>query len=122
MSAKEGRPVKRTCRVWEAGAGHRWVLTLTELPPRAAAVDTHYHLLPVASDRGRAFALAKVAGGGRPGYHVNLAADGPTCDCKGHLAHGRCKHVEALLALQARGQLDRVRGPAARAGGAAGPV
>ena len=38
-------------------------------------------------------------------YHVNIEADKKTCECKGFLRHGHCKHADGLAALIARGQL-----------------
>jgi hypothetical protein len=105
-----GAKPKRQARLWDSGNG--WVLTITTWPPRSAAVDTHYHLSALASDWGRAFRLVKVTDDGtRPVYAVNLSADGPTCDCKGHERWGHCKHVESLLALQAKGKLDALPAP-----------
>jgi hypothetical protein len=43
-------------------------------------------------------------------YGVFIAYCGETsdlCECKGHAAHGRCKHVDALKALLAAGHIDR---------------
>jgi len=62
------------------------------------------------SDWGTAFRLEKFRfqeGGDREEteYHVLLSADGNHCTCKGHVAHGHCKHVRAVLELQATGQL-----------------
>lgn len=61
--------------------------------------------------RGRAFRLAKVAGGTdaeAAGYDVYLADDGRShsCECRGWLRWRRdCKHVAACLALAANGWL-----------------
>jgi hypothetical protein len=40
-------------------------------------------------------------------YHCAIASDRAksTCDCKGFLRWSKCKHVDALHALQERGQL-----------------
>jgi len=41
-------------------------------------------------------------------YHVNIdGANGEkrSCECKGFLRHGHCKHADGLAALIARGQL-----------------
>jgi hypothetical protein len=103
---------KRTAQLWEAGSG-RWVLQLTTWRPRSAAADQFYHLTALPSDWGRGFALVKITDDAeRPVYHVNLNSEDPTCDCKGHQRWGRCKHVEALLALQGKGKLDAVQAPA----------
>ncbi|HZY87572.1 MAG TPA: hypothetical protein VFE78_22225 [Gemmataceae bacterium] len=103
---------KRGVSLWESSPGE-WVLTLTEFHPRAAT-DTHYRLVAIPSDLGRAFRLRKLEADGGEVYHVNLTSDRPACDCKGHLAHGHCKHVESLTALQAAGKLDAVKVPEAK--------
>lgn len=38
-------------------------------------------------------------------YHVLLAQDGHSCECKGFLRHDHCKHVSGLLALKAAGRI-----------------
>jgi hypothetical protein len=77
---------------------------MAECPGRQAGVR-----LP--ADRG--------AGGLRPGfkvekvgpeadgaaYHVNIDGDRRTCECKGYLRHGHCKHGDGLAALLAAGRL-----------------
>lgn len=41
-------------------------------------------------------------------YDVLLRGEGaPSCDCRGHLAHSHCKHMEALEALLAAGKLPK---------------
>jgi hypothetical protein len=40
-------------------------------------------------------------------YHVHLDGEHSTCECDGFLRWNHCKHVEALLALQADGRLPR---------------
>jgi hypothetical protein len=37
--------------------------------------------------------------------HVLLEHDGRTCDCKGFLRHGHCKHADAILKLGRLGKL-----------------
>jgi hypothetical protein len=64
----------------------------------------HFAVTPLASDYGTAFAVEKVGAGQDP-YHVCLAGADSTCDCKGHLHHGNCRHVEGLAALQNAGRL-----------------
>jgi hypothetical protein len=43
-------------------------------------------------------------------YHVCLDPAGGrhSCECRGFLRHGHCKHVEALWALRAAGQLTEL--------------
>jgi hypothetical protein len=38
-------------------------------------------------------------------YHVNLEADKRTCECKGYLRWGYCRHADGLAALIAAGRL-----------------
>ena len=65
---------------------------------------TDYHLAGIPSDFGRAFRLVKILGE-HTGYHVNLDGERSSCECKGHLAHGHCKHVDGLAALVRAGRL-----------------
>jgi hypothetical protein len=65
-----------------------------------------YCVKPIASDFGAAYHVEKMFNPDDTVYHVNLSDDGAmTCDCRGHLAHGHCKHGEALLALRQAGKL-----------------
>jgi hypothetical protein len=105
----EPAPVKRPCTVWETGPGEQ----------RAAAADAHYCLAPLPSDHGRAFRLRKLEADGGEAHVVDLAADGPTCSCPGHSYRGACKHLDALLALQAQGKLDAIPAPPRPAAGPA---
>jgi hypothetical protein len=38
-------------------------------------------------------------------YHVNIEADKRTCECKGYLRWGYCRHADGLAALIAAGRL-----------------
>jgi hypothetical protein len=77
---------------------------------------TAYLLERVPADFGAAFALTRlalveVATGvfeqrSEYTYHVHFDAQlGDTCDCKGFVAHRRCKHRDALAELARRGLL-----------------
>src|SRR5262249_29706008 len=68
-------------------------------------VIADYRVWPLASDFGSSFALEKFGAGER--YHVLLDSAGGqhSCECKGFLRWGHCKHVEGLLALRKAGQL-----------------
>jgi hypothetical protein len=112
-SGKGGKPKpKRQARLWFTGLN--WCLTLTEWHATASATDTHYLTAKLPSDYGLSLALVKVTDGAdRPTYHVLLNADAPSCDCKGFERWGRCKHLSALLALQAEGKLDALPAPTA---------
>jgi hypothetical protein len=72
-------------------------------------VITSFFLYPVASDFGLAYRLEKFAGHQRGDddavYHVCLEHDTATCDCKGGCYCQKCRHVEALRDLQAKGKL-----------------
>jgi hypothetical protein len=53
---------------------------------------------------GRGFAVHRLGLGQL--YHVRLGTrDECSCECLGYLAHGRCKHLQALLALMRRHKL-----------------
>ena len=70
------------------------------------AKHTDYFLYPLVTDFGRGFRLEKVDPiGDGSGYHVNLDGDRRSCECKGFLRHGHCKHADGLAALVAAGQL-----------------
>jgi hypothetical protein len=66
-----------------------------------AAAD--YFVTSIPADFGRGFVVEKIGQEGR--YSVNLEGDRRTCECKGHLAHGHCKHADGLAALVAAGRL-----------------
>jgi hypothetical protein len=71
-----------------------------------AGKSCEYLLFPVAADYGRGFRVENIGleGDGEV-YHVNLDGDRRTCDCKGGLKHGHCKHADGLAALIAAGKL-----------------
>lgn len=68
---------------------------------------THYFCRPIPSDFGTAFRLEKLPLYGFGVYAVNLGGDGakPSCECKGFLRWGQCKHLSGVLALRQAGQL-----------------
>jgi hypothetical protein len=67
------------------------------------AEEAYYFLTELATDYGRGFRLAKIAG--EELYHVHFDIEESSCDCEGHLRWGRCKHADGLAALIAAGQL-----------------
>ena len=88
---------------------------------KGTTLITPYLLEPVATPLGEAFTLHKLTS---EGHYTNerydvLLADGANnehfdrCDCRGHTAHGRCKHVLALRTLRAEGELPQAPAPAA---------
>jgi hypothetical protein len=65
-----------------------------------------YFLTEIPTDFGRGFLVEKIAVSGEPvSYHVNIDGDKRTCECKGYLKWGRCKHGDGLAALIAAGRL-----------------
>ena len=65
---------------------------------------TDYNLAPIASAFGRAFRLVKLLGP-HDRYDVLLNGERSTCECKGFLRWGHCKHIGALYALAEKGHL-----------------
>jgi hypothetical protein len=64
-----------------------------------------YFLTNLASDYGRAFRVEKIGTYPEEGYDVSLSPDGNSCECKGHLRWGHCKHADGLQALVNAGKL-----------------
>jgi SWIM zinc finger len=77
-----------------------------------------YLLQPIPADFGRAFSVTKTIrwvlldgaatldhDARRESYHVNLNGRESTCECKGFLRHGHCRHLEALTTLADHGRL-----------------
>jgi SWIM zinc finger len=102
------RPARR-CRRSAAPAGSEYrILDITE-----GERLTCYFVLPLASDFGRCYRLEKVTchrrGDEPDSYDVCLDEDGNhTCECGGWLrwgSRGLCRHIAALLALEAEGRL-----------------
>jgi hypothetical protein len=104
------KPDRKVNWVWRNAEVGYGVLRITEKVGRKATTDS-YFILPVPSDWGRAFEVTKLVPGqgGAARYFVNLGGEGEpaSCECKGWLAHGRCRHVEALTALRLAGRLLR---------------
>jgi hypothetical protein len=88
------------------------VFQVTERTPKTEKV-TDYLFTPIPCDwNGLGYRVEKLGTEPSDGpYTVCLDAerglDGQhSCECKGHLAHGHCVHVSALLALHQSGQLN----------------
>ncbi len=65
-----------------------------------------YFLTIIPAEFGRGFLVEKVGiDRDTAKYHVNIDADKKTCECKGFLRHGHCKHADGLAALIAAGKL-----------------
>jgi hypothetical protein len=99
----------RSLRYYQPPAGSPYrILDITE-----GEHLTCYFVLPLASDFGRCYRLEKFTchrrGDEPDSYDVCLAEDGNhSCACWGHLrwgSRGPCRHIAALLTLQAVGTL-----------------
>jgi hypothetical protein len=65
-----------------------------------------YFLTELPADFGRGFLVEKVGiDRDTAKYHVNLDGDRRSCECKGFLRHGHCKHADGIAALIAAGRL-----------------
>jgi SWIM zinc finger len=65
-----------------------------------------YFLTLLPADFGRGFKVEKIGLDCRESaYAVNIDADKRSCECKGFLRHGHCKHADGLAALIAAGKL-----------------
>jgi hypothetical protein len=98
--ARKARPKPaRSVRWLRRNGDGSGIVTLT-----VGKLTNDYYVTPLASDYGTAFLLEKFTSQGGEGYHVNLDRERGrhSCECKGFLRHGHCKHVEGLLALLAR--------------------
>jgi hypothetical protein len=65
-----------------------------------------YFLTLIPADFGRGFKVEKIGlHENEPPYHVNIDTDKKSCECKGFLKWGHCKHADGLAALIAAGRL-----------------
>jgi hypothetical protein len=88
-------------------------LALAPLPSSPGVVSitagkrtADYFLTRLPSDFGEAYRLDKFPPQGAEVYHVLLSDEGThSCECKGFLRWGRCKHADGLAALKRAGRL-----------------
>jgi hypothetical protein len=65
-----------------------------------------YFLIAIPADFGRGFLVEKVGIDATEGkYAVNIDGERKTCECKGYLKWGHCKHSAGVAALIARNLL-----------------
>jgi hypothetical protein len=65
-----------------------------------------YFINFVAADFGRGFKVEKIGLDCRESaYAVNIDGETRSCECKGFLRHGHCKHADGIAALIAAGKL-----------------
>jgi hypothetical protein len=110
---KPSRPLRLAASVFKVHGGHRILAIVSPGKRKAETVTTPYLITRIASPLGEAFSLRKMDSRGNyvnETYSVLLAAganDEPhdRCDCMGHTAHQKCKHVIALRQLQGEGEL-----------------
>jgi hypothetical protein len=98
QAAQQTGPVHRRGRP-PADVNPFFVVRITELKK-----TDFYSVRPIPSDWGTAYQMAKLPEESEP-YGVCLAGADSTCDCKSHLRHGHCRHVEGLTALTNAGRL-----------------
>jgi hypothetical protein len=73
---------------------------------RVGSTWDDYCVRPLPADFGAAYEVEKIFNPDGAVYHVHLSDDGAaTCECKGHLRWGHCKHGESILALRKAGKL-----------------
>lgn len=90
------KPVRRTVRlVLEPSLAWPGILSM-----RVDGLENDYFVQKVPSNFGDGFRLEKFSAQGGEVYHIHLSDEGHTCDCKGHVYAGHCKHVDALAALR----------------------
>jgi hypothetical protein len=110
------KPARKVNWVWRHPEHGYGVMRVHETVGRKAVVDD-YFILPIPADFGLAFEVTKLVPGkgADTRYAVNLGGEGEpaTCECKGFLAHGHCRHLEGLAALRAAGRLGAAPAPAA---------
>src|SRR5262245_43459560 len=106
QAKKQGQKT-RTCRLVTTHAGSV-ALTIRQQQGTQAPQTDVYYLTPIKSEMGGvAYQLTKHD---CTKYDVLLDGEASTCDCLGQTKWGHrhpCKHIAALLILQARGQLPK---------------
>jgi hypothetical protein len=90
--------------------GKNGLLRITERKGNKEVID-EYFIDRIPADFGAAYLVEKrdyrPAGEDESRYHVNLSDDGAghSCECRGFLRWGHCRHVEALAVLRDAGRL-----------------
>lgn len=101
---------ERTLRILARGQGYtlaRIIVTTRKSKGDVKVESDDYLFQAIASDWGRAAHVLKLTRNTEECRAVNTGdRDHPgTCECKGFLQYGKCRHVEALQALIAKGGL-----------------
>ena len=65
-----------------------------------------YFLTLIPTDFGRGFKVEKIGlHATESGCHINIDGEARSCECKGFVRHGHCKHADGIAALLAAGRL-----------------
>ena len=64
-----------------------------------------YFLTFLPADFGRGFKVEKIGLHESGSYAVNIDGEKRSCECKGFMRHGHCKHADGIAALIAAGRL-----------------
>lgn len=111
--SKPERVIRLVVSLDEQGKGGLVRITETTHTRKGPSVkEDEYFLDKIPSDFGEAFLIEKRdyrplrEGEQESRYHVLLANEQDrTCECKGFLSHGHCRHIEGILALRAKGKI-----------------
>jgi hypothetical protein len=108
-SARTAAPKKtRTATVLSKFDNGTTLVEITERGPRSVSVSL-YCVAPLASDYGKAFQWTGIAKKAGSNYAACLDGKASSCDCLGHLQHGRktvCRHLACTRALLEAGKLS----------------
>jgi hypothetical protein len=100
-SPKARKPARSIAILWPLTSATPGTVRIT-----VGQESAEYTVSRLDADFGRAFRVRKA--GALEAYCVNLAAgqhQHSSCECKGWLRYGHCRHVSGLLALVAAGKL-----------------
>jgi hypothetical protein len=111
------KPARKLGWVWRHPGHGYGVLRVAQAVGDKTTTDD-YFVLPIPADFGVAFEVTKLVPGkgADTRYAVNLGGEGEpaSCECKGFLKWGHCRHLEGLQALRAAGRLGPAPVPAAQ--------
>jgi hypothetical protein len=100
--AKKERTISALGRLRSGGV----LVMIEERGPRSLHAD-HYLVTAIPADFGRAFLWEKFNGDDSEPYAVNVGdgSNSASCECRGYLHHGHCRHVDGSRQLMAEGSL-----------------
>lgn len=102
------KPERKVKLVRDGGSVVLHITVITRGPRIGERVEVFEYLLrEVPTDLGRGFEMEKLDDSGEV-YHALTDISGTACDCRGCVAHGSCKHREALIALEKAGLLTGI--------------